>query len=95
MNQYELMVIIDPTLSEKDRDEVVTSLKKEITSHKGKVTKEDLWWERKFAYKINGSDVGFYILFDVSLSGDALKVITNTINLNKSIWRNMFVKKEA
>ncbi len=95
MNKYELMVILDPTLSEKDRDEVVTSLKKEITSREGKVTGENVWWEKKFAYKINKSEVGFYILFDLEIPGNSLKEITGTINLNKNIWRNMFVRKDS
>lgn len=95
MNKYELMVIIDPTLSEKDRDEVLDTLKKDITSRGGKITKEDVWWERKFAYRINKSDVGFYVLFDLEISGDTLKEITGIINLNKNIWRNMFVRKDS
>lgn len=95
MNKYELMVIIDPTLSEKDRDEVIASLKKEITSRSGKITGENVWWEKKFAYKINKSDVGYYILFDIEISGDSLKEITGSINLNKNIWRSMFVRKDS
>jgi ribosomal protein S6 len=43
MNKYELMVILDPTISETSRDEVIDSLKKEITSRKGKVTAENVW----------------------------------------------------
>ncbi|MDR2640767.1 MAG: 30S ribosomal protein S6 [Candidatus Peribacteria bacterium] len=29
--------------------------------------KEDIWGDRKLAYKINGSEKGFYALFDLEL----------------------------
>jgi small subunit ribosomal protein S6 len=47
------------------------------------------------AYKINKSDRAFYILFDLDMDGKVIKDLSKTINLNKSIWRYMFVKKEA
>jgi small subunit ribosomal protein S6 len=47
------------------------------------------------AYKINKSDRWFYVLYELDMDGKQIKDLSKTINLNKSIWRYMFVKKEA
>ncbi len=47
------------------------------------------------AYKINKSDRGFYILFDLDMDGKLIKDLSKTINLDKNVWRYMFTRKEA
>jgi ribosomal protein S6 len=45
------------------------------------------------AYKINSSDRGFYVLLDLELDGTVIKNVTTSMNLEKNLWRHMFVKK--
>jgi len=45
------------------------------------------------AYKINSSSRGFYVLFDLEFDGTAIKTMTAPMNLEKNLWRHMFVKK--
>jgi small subunit ribosomal protein S6 len=47
------------------------------------------------AYKINKSDTGFYILYELDMDGTSIKDISKNINLETNIWRYMFVKTEA
>lgn len=95
MANYEMMVIIDPTLSEADSKKTLTTIGKILKESKGKVVKEDVWGEKKLAYKINGSEKGFYALLDIELDGTAIKTINGLLNLEKNIWRYMFVNKDA
>ncbi len=94
MANYEMMLIIDPTISEDDRNNSLNELKELFKTNSVKIEKEDIWWEKKLAYKINKSDRGFYVLFDLEMDGKLIKDLSKTINLNKNIWRYMFVKKE-
>lgn len=94
MNKYELMLIIDPTLSEDDRKSVIEGLKSDIKLI-WKIEKEDVWGERKLAYKIKSSSVGYYVLYTLELDGLKIKEFTNKMNLNKKVWRNMFVRLDA
>lgn len=55
MTQYELMVIVDPSLGDKGIETTLGTLKTLITSAKGKIIKEDVWGDRALAFKINGS----------------------------------------
>jgi small subunit ribosomal protein S6 len=67
MAKYELMVIIDPSLSEEDRNSSIDNLKSILEKYSAKITKEDVWAEKKLAYKINKSETGYYILFELDL----------------------------
>jgi ribosomal protein S6 len=46
------------------------------------------------AYKINASHRGFYILYSLEMEGKKLLTITKFMNLDKNIWRHMFVKQD-
>ena len=95
MAKYELMLILDPTMSEEDRNSSIDNLKTLLKNVKAKIEKEDMWWERKLAYKINKSSKGFYILIDLELDWKNIKELSKSINLDKNIWRYMFTRKEA
>ena len=95
MANYELMLIVDPSLNEENRNKSIWELKDLFDKNSVKIEKEDVWWDKKLAYKINGSERGFYFLFDLDMDGKLIKGLSNTINLNKGIWRYMFVNKNA
>lgn len=95
MANYELMAIIDPTISEEERNVLINELKVNLEKNSAKIEKEDVWGDKKMAYKINKSDRWFYILYELDMDGKLIKDLSKIINLNKNIWRYMFVKKEA
>lgn len=95
MANYELMLIVNPSLTDEERTTSIDELKALFDKNSVRIEKEDVWGEKKLAYKINKSEKGFYIIFDLDLDGKLIKEISKTMNLNRNIWRYMFVKKEA
>lgn len=95
MANYEMMVILDPSQSEADSKKAITTIGKIIKDAGGKIGKEDVWGEKKLAYKIHGSEKGFYVLFEIELDGTNIKTINGLLNLEKNIWRYMFVNQDA
>lgn len=95
MAKYELMLIINPAISEDQRNASVSDLKALFAKNEVTISKEDVWWDKKLAYKINKSDRGFYILFDLEMNGKSIKEMSKTINLDKNIWRYMFTRVDA
>jgi small subunit ribosomal protein S6 len=67
MANYEFMLILDPSLSEEDRNTSITEMKSTLEKYSVKIEKEDIWGEKKLSYKINNSEKGFYILLDLDL----------------------------
>lgn len=95
MNKYELMLILNSSISEEDRNHSLEELRNLLTKNEVKIEKEDIWWDRKIAYKINKSDRGFYVLFSLEMNGKLIKELSKSINLNKAIIRYMFAKLES
>lgn len=95
MNKYELMLILNSSISEEDRNHSLEELRNLLTKNEVKIEKEDIWWDKKLAYKINKSDRGFYVLFSLEMNGKLIKELSKSINLNKAIIRYMFAKLES
>lgn len=95
MTDYELMIIINPALTEKEREDSFTKIKALIKEFAGKVESEEMMGEKKLAYKINRSEKGVYALYNLKLQGEAVKNISKEMNLYGEVWRYMFVKSEA
>ena len=96
MANYELMLIVEPSLADDwEREKSFWELKALFKKNSVEIEKEDIWWDKKLAYKINGSERGFYILYDLNMDGKLIKDLSKTMNLNKSIWRYMFVNKNT
>ena len=95
MANYELMFIIDPSLSEEDKTSRIDNFKSILEKFSAKVEKEEIIGEKKLAYKINKSITGFYIILDLEMNWEEIKNISREINLEKTIWRYMFTKKES
>lgn len=94
MANYELMLIVDPAISEEARTKTLNWVKALLKESEAKITKEDIWGDKKLAYKINKSERGFYVLFQLELNWVKIKEMNSTLNLDKNIWRYMFVKQD-
>jgi small subunit ribosomal protein S6 len=94
MRKYELMMIVDPAMADDARSTLLSEVKAELTTHGVKNLAEDLLGLKKFAYKVNASENGFYVLYTFEFDGRGFFEITKDFNLKKSIWRHMFVRIE-
>ena len=69
MRKYELMMIIDPTLSDADRKTLLAEVKDELAHHDAKIAVLDEWGVKNLAYKINKSATGYYLLYTIESMG--------------------------
>ncbi|MBQ2228587.1 MAG: 30S ribosomal protein S6, partial [Firmicutes bacterium] len=61
MNKYELMFIVEPSLDDAKKDEVVEAVKA-IIAEGGEVLDTDVWGMRKLAYPIQKKTEGYYVV---------------------------------
>jgi small subunit ribosomal protein S6 len=94
MVKYELMMIVDPTISDEERTVKIDAVKTILANAGAKIEKEDVWGDKKLAYKINKQDRAFYVLYTLELDGTKIVEISKEMNLNRTIWRYMFSKIE-
>lgn len=92
MRHYELMMIIDPTLTNEDRDALIAEIETELKDAGAVIKTANHPGERELAYKIRGSLQGYYLLYTLEKeSGDFAEAVA-AFNIKTSIWRYMFVK---
>ena len=92
MAKYELMLILNPSISEEDRTKSMDNLKKLFADNQVTIEKEDIWWEKQLAYKIKSFNKGFYVLYNLEFDGKSIASMTKTMNLDLNLMRFMFVK---
>jgi small subunit ribosomal protein S6 len=64
MRRYETFVIIDPDITQEQREPVLERVRELITQQDGFLVFEDVWGERKLAYDIKKKERGYYVRFD-------------------------------
>jgi small subunit ribosomal protein S6 len=64
MRRYETFVIINPDISQEERDPLTERVKELITQMDGFLVFVDDWGERKLAYEIRKKERGYYVRFD-------------------------------
>jgi small subunit ribosomal protein S6 len=90
MRDYELTVLIHPDL-EADLDKPLGLIRKIVKDNKGEVTLEDNWGKKKLAYKIAKESFANYVYFEVKLPAEAVKKISQTLNITDEVLRYLLV----
>ncbi len=99
MKKYEAMFIIKPDLKDEEKTGLMKFIKEQITKHKGSVTADQVWADRrKLAYDIFplGGQArfkeGMYYL--VNFDSDPLSITTlkSVYSLNENILRYLILK---
>jgi small subunit ribosomal protein S6 len=64
MRRYETFVIVDPDITQEQREPVFERVRELMTQQDGFLVFEDVWGERKMAYAIKKKERGYYVRFD-------------------------------
>ena len=88
MKKYELMAILANSVKEKDvQTQIKKSLLDRIGELGGKITFEDFWGARGFAYKIEGEKWGYYFVAQLEIDGSKLTELRREWNIDPHIVR--------
>lgn len=87
MRGYELILIIDPEVTEDDVGIVTNKATETITQLQGKVVKVEKWGKRKLSYKIKKCPKGHYIILYFMAPPQTIKEIERTLRYNEKILR--------
>lgn len=94
MSKYELMYIIDTSLEEASRKELVERISNLIVENGGTVEKVDEWGKRRLAYPINYKNEGYYVLVNFEAGSDLPKEIERVLQISDDVLRTLIVKIE-
>lgn len=94
MKNYELLYIIDASISDEEKEKAVQTVTSVVEAAGGAVVGEiDKWGVRKYAYAINYKTEGYYVLMNFEAEDTAPAAISAKLNINKNVVRHMIVAK--
>ena len=91
---YETIFILHPETGEEDQDGLIEKFKKLIGANGGEVLHHTTWGRRKLAYEVKKNKFGFYHLFYMDKTPDALRALENSFRIDDSVIKWMSVSVE-
>lgn len=93
LRQFELMFIVDGTMSEEDAAAVATTVQTFISS-KGTILKADPWGRRRMAYPINKKQDGYYWVIEFECEPGDVDALKYQLRVNENVVRWMVTRPE-
>ena len=93
-HQYELMVILDPAIDERQVAPKLDGFLKVITADGGSIDNVDVWGKRRLAYEIQKKNEGIYAVVNFTGTSEATQELDRQLKLNESIMRTKVLRAE-
>ncbi len=94
MNKYELMFIVRTDMEEAEIKKTAESMKKVLTDKNAKMLEEKVMGQRELAYEMKKMKTGYYFLFTVEATSEAINEFDRVSRINENILRHLIVKVE-
>ncbi len=94
MHQYELMVILDPTIEERTVAPSLDKFLNVIRNGGGTVDKVDLWGRRRFAYEIQKKTEGYYAVVSLTAKSDDIIELDRQLKLSEAVLRTKVMRAD-
>ena len=93
MKKYEILYIVDASISDEEKENVVKAVTAVVEAAGGVAQEPDRWGVRKYTYAINYKTEGYYVLMNFEAEDTAPAAISAKLNINKNVVRHMIVAK--
>lgn len=95
MNNYEIMFIVRPTLSEDEIKKVIANFGKVLTDNGATITDQKDMGQRELAYEIKKFKSGYYYVYNIESKDDkATKEFDRLALISNEIIRHLITKIE-
>jgi small subunit ribosomal protein S6 len=95
MRRYEVMIILDPSLEDKDAKAAVDRHLTTVSSRGGEIQNIDHWGKRRFAYEIRHINEGYYSVVVLNAEPEAVDELARVLGLADEVIRHKVVRPEA
>ena len=93
-HQYELMVILDPEVDERQVAPKLDGFLKVITTDGGTIDNVDIWGKRRLAYEIQKKNEGIYAVVNFTATAETTQELDRQLNLSEQIMRTKVLRAE-
>lgn len=95
LRHYELMMILDPSVDERNLGASIDKLLGVVSAEGGSVDNVDIWGKRRLAYEINKLTEGVYVVVDLHATTETAQELDRQLGLNETVLRTKLLRKEA
>ena len=89
MNEYEILLLLDPELDERRQGEVVNRTRELVERSGGTWDLHDVWGRRKLAYEIGHKGEGTYHLLQFTSDAETLDEVSRVLRIDDAVMRHM------
>ena len=93
MNEYEILLMLDPELAEERQTEIVSRTNELVEKSGGTWLSHDVWGRRRLAYEIDHKSDGAYHLLQFDVQPATLDEITRVLKITDGVMRHMATRR--
>lgn len=93
-HQYELMVILNPEIDERQVPAILDKFLKVITTDGGSIDNVDIWGKRRLAYEIQKKNEGVHAVVAFTASSAATQELDRQLKLSEQVMRTKVLRAE-
>ena len=93
MNEYEILLLLDPDLDDERQSEVVSRARELVESGGGTWDLHDTWGRRKLAYEIDHKGEGSYHLLHFTCDAGTLDEVSRVLRIDDGVMRHMATRR--
>ncbi len=87
MPLYEVGIVLTTTIEDQERENFLVELRNLLTKEGAEIVKEDVWGKRTLAYAIKHQRDGFYVFWQFTGEGKAVKALEFKLRVSDQVMR--------
>lgn len=93
MTKYEMLYILEASLSDEAKENIIKKLEALVTENGGVVESTDRWGVKKLQYPINYKSEGYYVLMTFEAAKSLVVEIKRVAGITDGIIRELITKR--
>lgn len=92
MNNYEMIYILDASISDEEKEALVAKFEGVVTKNGGVVEKIEKWGVKKLAYAIDYKTEGYYVYMAFSGDSNLVQEVKRVIGITEHVLRRLITR---
>jgi small subunit ribosomal protein S6 len=93
VNDYEILLMLDPELAEERQGEILTRTQELVTKDGGAWESQEPWGRRRLAYEIDHKSEGVYHLLTFRSTPETLDEVSRVLKITDGVMRHMATRR--
>jgi small subunit ribosomal protein S6 len=93
VNEYEILLLLDPDLDDDRQAEIVSRTRAQVEAGGGSWDLHDVWGRRKLAYEIRHKADGSYHLLHFTCDAGTLDEVSRVLRIDDGVMRHMATRR--